>query len=154
VTKRHGGRQTLTLPQTRLTARQDEILTRSPLLQASAQMETGWDAELGPRPSRWWWPVCPPLRPMPKDGLDLTGRRWGRLTVAGLLDMGDRSRSGRAAWVVRCDCGRFETRTARSISRQHSPVEACTRCDYVRHIRRKAVFDRTGAWPADYEGFE
>lgn len=148
MSKRYGGRVPSAAPQQRLTARHDEIATRAPLLQAARQMEAGWDAERGPSPSRWYWLDCPDLRPVTSNDPQLVGHRWGRLVVIGMLK---KWRSGSSAsWVVRCDCGMYETRSARAIRRALNPDEGCTRCGYVWHLKRQAYFDRTGAWPADF----
>ena len=150
MSKRHGGPKTLERPQERLTANPDEIAARTPLQAAALQMLAGEPAEDGPRPSRWWWPVCPPIKPTPINTEDFTGVKWGRLSVLGLLDRSDGPKSDRGSWVVRCDCGRFECRKAKAIRTKFNPHEACDRCQYVQFLRRRTVFDKTGRWPAEH----
>lgn len=147
MSKRYGGRRPPEAPQQRLTATPNEIMTRAPLLQSLSQMERGFEAEEGPRPARWFWYECPDLKPVLPNSVDLRGIQWGRLTVVGLLA---HSRSSNAAWVCRCACGRFEVRTAKAIRLRVNPDEGCQQCDYVRHIRRRAYFDRHGRWPEDW----
>lgn len=153
MTKRHGGAVPMLAPQERLTARPDEIQTKAPLKQAVLQMLRGYEAEAGPRPNRWHWLVCPPLRQPCSGSLDLRGVRWGRLSVVGLLDVSGTDRKG-GRWVVRCDCGRFEVRKAKAIRERVEPIAACGRCEYVVRIKRRAVFDRDGYWPSYEELFQ
>ncbi len=155
MSKRHGAARSLAFPQSRLTPAPHEIQTRVPLQAAALQMVRGDDAERGPRPSRWFWDACPTLATINKatimQGADYRGQRWGRLTIIGLLDKGERNGNGPASWVVRCDCGRFETRRAKAIREKNNPHEACERCEYVRRIRRRETHDRTGVWPSDHQ---
>lgn len=73
------------------------------------------------------WETCPPIRHprWVKDavtGEDLTGRRVGRFQVIGMY----RLRAGR--WVVRCDCGDFEIRTAKAIKNPANSGDKCVVC--------------------------
>lgn len=54
---------------------------------------------------------------------DLTGTRYGRITVLGLL----RAKKHWSLWLVRCDCGAYEDRTAGSIANHGG--RTCWRCD-------------------------
>lgn len=56
---------------------------------------------------------------------DLTNTRYGRFVVLGP------SRDHSAAWVVRCTCGRYSTRTAKAIK---NPANAQDRCEHCRHL--------------------
>lgn len=52
--------------------------------------------------TRPFWTECPELRETPVDAAKFPGKRYGALTVIGLL-------AGRQGWwAVRCLCGRFE----------------------------------------------
>lgn len=72
-------------------------------------------------------------RDLPKDAsfVDLTGREFGRLTVVGYLGSGG---GGSSKWQVRCACGAYEQRTAKSIKRAlagHADTQTtamCIRC--------------------------
>lgn len=56
---------------------------------------------------------------------DLSGRRVGRFTVLGI------ARDFNRQWVVRCDCGRYSTRTAKAIK---NPANSVDRCEHCRHL--------------------
>jgi len=68
---------------------------------------------------------------------NLTGRKYGRLTVVGLFDMGD-NRAG--LWVVKCCCGNYETRNKKQILntrgyRSHA-TDACDECRHMNLLKR------------------
>jgi hypothetical protein len=75
------------------------------------------------------WSECPPLKPPAPNAPDLTGLRRGSLTAIGMLDKtaaGYGPAGGDGRWVVRCDCGRYEVRRARSLSVNAN--DACQDC--------------------------
>lgn len=70
--------------------------------------------------------------PGPKEH-DMTGVRFGRFVVTGYYK-GKRSVSGKrqyGLWVVRCDCGHYETRKTPSIK---NPSNANDMCEYCREV--------------------
>lgn len=158
---RYGGRQAPAAPQQRWTAQPHEILGRRPLQQAVDQMEPGEAGERGP-----WLKGYHSRDPIPTTThlghgeRDLTGLRVDRLVVRGRIDAvtPNERRSARslgARWLVRCDCGIYETRRAPSLKgRMRTDRAMCQRCDYVLHLRRQAHFDRNGRWPAEDYGRE
>lgn len=75
------------------------------------------------------WDYPPPMKRPPKHAPQLVGMRCGRLTVVGM----HATRLG--AWVVRCDCGDYETRRAKAIRNQNNHGDRCTLC-------RNAAFQR------------
>lgn len=88
------------------------------------------------------WTAPQPLRPVPWNCPDLTGKKLGRLTVVGLLD-GSRHAKG-ARWLVRCTCGDYESRRSKALT---NPKNAGDRCDVCRHkvyLQREQVYLRTG----------
>lgn len=92
--------------------------------------------------------VGPPLmvakNDMPKSSgfIDLTGKQKGRLKVIGLMTE-DISR-----WVVRCVCGTYTTRSAKSIKsveKNHNAIyDACRECMHVAYRKREEIYRRTG----------
>lgn len=92
--------------------------------------------------------VGPPLmvkksdHPRASGFIDLTGMRKGRLTVIGLmLEMKGR-------WVVRCVCGTYTTRSAKSIksvdSNPRAQYDACRECMHRAYRKREEIYRRTG----------
>jgi hypothetical protein len=64
------------------------------------------------------WDAPPPMKqwmPSPAgEAMNLTGVKFGRFTVVGLLDLdGGKNRGER--WVCRCVCGDYESRSPKSI---------------------------------------
>lgn len=150
MTKRFGGRSAPVTIKTRLTVQEHEILTRAPLAQAFDQMRPGDMREQGP----WLGSAYHSRAPLPvKTQLafgqrDYTGVRIDRLTVIGAVDEAKRKFGPR--WLVRCDCGIYETRQVSALrGRMRGDVARCQRCGYLLKIQRQAHFDRTGRWPTE-----
>lgn len=80
------------------------------------------------------WVGPKPMKPGPNDPgfRDLTGVKYGRLTVIGLHDHKRGTKSSGAGWVVRCVCGVYETRLTAKI-KQASPDAACQECHRKQH---------------------
>lgn len=75
-----------------------------------------------------------PTRPVCKHGIDLTGKKFGRLEVVGLYvkrKIYGNGKRKQGIWVVRCCCGNYETRTARGL-RGHGEQQnlMCIKCQY------------------------
>lgn len=70
---------------------------------------------------------------------DLTGKRFGRFTVQGIA--AEIITTNGQNWVVRCVCGSFETRKAKSIKSSLSgscvdPEPMCESCNYTRKLQQ------------------
>lgn len=85
--------------------------------------------------------VCPPLRKIPWNAPKLVGMRNGRLTVVGLYA------DGISAWVVRCDCGDYETRTAKAIRNPKNFGDRCVKCRKIASERASYEWLKTGIRP-------
>lgn len=88
-----------------------------------------------------------PMRPVPTQTPDLTGRRCGQLTVVGLaVQQGGSGTSGvRSRWVCRCVCGYYAMRKARAITNPDNQVhERCERCRQVANLQRETERRRLG----------
>lgn len=74
--------------------------------------------------------------------IDLTGRKKGRFTVLGLM-AGEKGK-----WVVRCVCGTYTTRSAKSIksveTNPNAELDACRHCMHIAYRKREDIFRRTG----------
>lgn len=68
---------------------------------------------------------------------DLTGVKFGRLTVLGI------SAEVLARWVVRCVCGTYGLRTAKAI-KNAAPDACCHQCHLPALAKRKDLARRTG----------
>lgn len=78
------------------------------------------------------------LKTIPKKTEDLTGRRRGRFTVIGL------ARHFNKRWIVRCDCGKYSIRKAKSIKNESNNCDRCTECRKLAQMKRHDYWKRTG----------
>lgn len=86
--------------------------------------------------------IPPGVRPVPVNGVDLTGLACGTLTVIGL------AAALKGRWVCRCACGRYVVRTAKALRNPENVAQdACPYCLHVRRLRRHSTFQQTGSWP-------
>lgn len=77
---------------------------------------------------------------------ELTGKRFGRLTVIGLAKVqaqsGTMKRKQHARWAVRCACGDYEFRTAKAIRNPTNTDDMCRKCRQVEVNKKR--YDRDG----------
>jgi hypothetical protein len=124
----------------------DKILASRPVNKAAgAVLGRGvhWDGS--GKEARKTWDGPPKTRPVPANVEDLTGVRFGRLVVLGLMD----GSQGKPRWVVRCSCGLFEVRKGQAVKNPENANDRCSKCGYWHHLRRREIYDRTGQWPPD-----
>ena len=69
---------------------------------------------------------------------DLTGHKQGRLTVVGL------SAEVSKRWVVRCQCGEYELRSAKSLLNPKNDIDRCYACRHEVTRRIKYEYKKTG----------
>jgi hypothetical protein len=86
-------------------------------------------------PPQRHWQNLPKIRSVPIETNDLTGYRFGLMKVVGLYSLRDKRRKN--LWVVKCFCGRYETRHRRAIA---TPSSKADRCPYCRHIESLRVW--------------
>lgn len=127
----------------------DRVISSAPLNTDAAKARDGggvhWTPEIKQSPGKVRSHAPLPMKTVP-PGLNLTGLKVGRLTVIGLAA---KNTSGGAAWVVRCVCGYYETRKARTLRRPGYAADAmCDECRYLHELRsgrvkRPTVAERT-----------
>lgn len=76
----------------------------------------------------------PAMRKVPGNMPNLTGTKYGRLTVIGLAV--HRAHGGSPRWVCRCVCGNYTLRRSKSV--KECTGHSCGPCDY-----QHAVMDQT-----------
>lgn len=90
-------------------------------------------------------PMMLDRRHFPKNPnfVDLTGKEKGRFRVVGLL-----AGSKLNQWVVRCSCGKYTTRTTKSIKsvdlNESANFDACRECKHLAFLKRNEHWRRTG----------
>ena len=80
--------------------------------------------------------VPPPMTG--KGPQHLVGVRFGYFEVIGLYA----KKKGR--WVVRCDCGKYETRTAKAIKNPKNSGDRCHMCRHLEKLKRLDEYRRKG----------
>lgn len=81
-------------------------------------------------------PTFLPLRDIPKyqelnqTFENLTGIRFGRLTVVGM------SANYNARWSCRCDCGWYVLRRRKAIKNPENTQDRCAQCRNIAHLKR------------------
>ncbi|MCO7563552.1 hypothetical protein NJI34_00225 [Pseudomonas sp. S 311-6] len=78
-----------------------------------------------------------PIKLASADLQDLTGTKFGRLTVVGYS--ADKSRR----WVCRCSCGNYVLRRTKAVE-QAAPDSACPQCYLLAVSKRQEFIRRTG----------
>lgn len=130
---------------TRLATNWDALLASDPVNTGAAKDAAAKGINFDPTKRIREWDLhshAPIKTKRVRSGIDLTGHRCGRLTVIGLADLPNRGKANgaRAAWVVRCICGYYETRSAKALrSPEYAKVAMCKACDYERELRAGRV---------------
>ena len=78
------------------------------------------------------WDSPPPTKPVKHNQPDLTGIRFGKLAVVGVYE---KTRRG-TKWVVRCSCGRYESRYSKAIKKSSNRNDMCCLCRHHEYITR------------------
>lgn len=120
----------------------DKILTSTPVNStANRVLSKGFQYTPDKRITQPHWETCPPLRPVPdeKSLVNLIGRQIGKLTVVGVWAERPTKKAGRkkgkTIWIVRCQCGHYETRRAKSINNPRNKDDCCDLCRYIEHLK-------------------
>lgn len=96
-----------------------------------------YDAPINPKANKVFQDKPPKIRAFTGCD-DLSGVKFGRFTVVGLsLDFNSR-------WVVRCACGNFEMRKAKSIKNKSNSIDCCLECRHLIYLKRNEVWRNTG----------
>lgn len=77
------------------------------------------------------WDTPPKMCETPITTPDLTGETFGSLTVIGWYAEGKKS------WVVKCSCGKYETRKSKAIRNPANNTDACQSCRHLMHLEYK-----------------
>lgn len=81
---------------------------------------------------------------------ELMSKSFGRLAVLGIYDDPNRNKNRKAAYVVRCTCGRYEARTRRGLLAGSNPQDGEDRCSACwALVRSKKRYERKGGKPLE-----
>lgn len=114
--------------------RLDRLLTSSAPVNSTAArvIRKGYAYEAKVKPGcTETWDAPPPSKRRPSAAPDITGFRRGFMTALRYHESG----KGGAKWLVRCDCGNFEVRTAAKWTAKQQEPDACTVCRKVHFIK-------------------
>lgn len=90
--------------------------------------------------------VCFPIREIPVDCENMTGKKRGSFTVIGLyngIEVGKRAKGKKRSipkgygWVVRCCCGKYEIRSKKAINNENNNKDCCLECRRNRYTRNE-----------------
>lgn len=84
------------------------------------------------------WEIQPALKRPAAGQPDLTGRRQGRLVVVGLVAGKASAKNTKPTWACRCACGRYTSRTARSVCNPNNTDDRCSQCLHVKFLQRES----------------
>lgn len=101
------------------------------LVVSKAPLDCQYDAKITCLQRRWENP--PPMRALTANIPDFRGKRVGRFTVVGLYAGAPK------LWVVRCACGAYETRRAKSLRNPLNIDDCCQLCRHLEHLRWKSA---------------
>lgn len=128
----------------------DRILTSVPIDKTAArQLSKGEHWEPDVKITQRHWDTPPKLRKKYKGSHSLIGVRSGRLTVVGYFGR-KQSPNGKTKgaqsqlWLVKCDCGDFETRTGKALKKKKSGQDRCENCQYFERMKRREYFLANG----------
>ena len=83
-------------------------------------------------------PVPFRIKTTPDRAQELTGVRFGRLTVLGFAMF------FKGMWCVRCDCGTYALRKSRAVTNPKNKNDRCEECRHLAQIQNSDHFRRTG----------
>ena len=90
--------------------------------------------------------VVNPVLSCNPDFKDLTGAKFGRFTVVGILDT-EASDSKKVKWVCKCFCGRHATRSSRAVRNPKNSGDMCSFCQDLERLKKNDFKKRTGLYP-------
>ena len=82
------------------------------------------------------WLECPEMCPIKEGQIDLRGLKFGKFTVVGKYG---KSKHNGTLWVVRCECGHFESRCNRAIKNPHNFGDRCELCRKIANEKRREI---------------
>ncbi|HEC61210.1 MAG TPA: hypothetical protein ENI27_03035 [bacterium] len=123
-------------------AKTEEIIKKVPVNKTAARVISGgvhFDStkRIAQRHSDVPLPIVAPS----KGEEDQTGKRFGFFTVVG-KHRNERTRGQYALWVVRCNCGNYETRRSRSIKNLNNNNDRCEACRDLVYLKNKEQYRR------------
>lgn len=102
-----------------------------------------WKPKMKEDPNRACWDISPgTVHYTGSQDTDLTGIEFGRFKVVGLFK--PKTKKKKAKWLVRCCCGMYETRYAKSIKNPDNSGDRCVKCRKLAQIKRHHEFVTTG----------
>jgi hypothetical protein len=122
----------------------DRVITSDPIDRTAAMVtRKGVSYDPAKRITQRHWDCPPQMKPVPHGCENRIGTRFGRMEVVGYFC---RSKKKGSIWVVRCACGKYETRTTKSIVNKNNDTDCCQICRHVLYLKRESRHAQTGEW--------
>lgn len=140
-----------------MTSKFDKLISSDPIDQLTARVISKGTPPVGDRidSTQMRWAAPPECKPyLGPDEHNLTGRRFGQLTVYGCFGK-SRSATG-MRWVVKCVCGYYEVRRTAYLKKESTGgrTMCCTQCDYVEELRSGRINNTIRAEKRREKGYE
>lgn len=121
-----------------------KVITSNPIDRTAAKVTgPGIHYEPPKKNNGLHWDAPPPTIPIPKhvrknpQVVDCIGKKFGRFTVVGLY-------TESPLWLVRCNCGHYETRKQRAILNPGNGSDCCDYCRHLLYLKRHSRWRSTG----------
>ncbi|MGC4375942.1 hypothetical protein WD019_03220 [Fictibacillus sp. Mic-4] len=76
----------------------------------------------------------------PSNALDLTGRKFGKLTV---VERAGKTKNDNALWLCRCECGKTTKANATSLRRGDTTSCGCSKDSQIKNARKTLIEDKS-----------
>jgi hypothetical protein len=132
------------------TADLDAVIASVPVDKTAARQMSGgvhWDAKKKINQTHRDAPCR--MIPIPAGTPNHTGKKFGRLTVVGLIERNGHHKG--PLWQVRCVCGQYETRRGKTV-KNASDADMCQMCAHLEQLKRKEREWREGRNPGYLAG--
>jgi hypothetical protein len=120
----------------------DAIAASTPLTRTAARVASkGFEYTPAKKVTNNLWTAPPPMRKLKRNEPHLAGTVFGRLTVIAPWAEHD-GHNGRTAWVCRCACGNYVTRSSKAIRNPLNNEDRCELCRHAKFLAQQASGDR------------
>ena len=87
---------------------------------------------------RHWESPPKPLSSPPPDIKNLVGMKFGFFTVFAYYE--SHWKNGGSVWLVRCNCGHYETRRSKAVLNPDNNEDRCDNCRHLQYLHEKSHF--------------
>jgi hypothetical protein len=132
----------------------DKLLASRPVNQAAARVIGGgvhYEPDKAIAQRHWSAPpVTIPLTQLQLENpqfRNFSGVSFGRFKVIGYLGVLGQGKKAKGLWLVKCVCGDYESRAAKSILNPENRGDRCDKCRHLSYLKRTEVYLRNPTAP-------